>query len=71
MARYRFITAVSLAALEQDLNRAAADDASLDLVQVLHVPGTGFVAVVEVDEDEDEGDDAGTDGRDAGQAART
>ena len=69
MARYRFITAVSLAALQQDLNRAAADDASLDLVQVLHVPGTGFVAVVEVDEDE--GDDAGTDGRDAGQAART
>lgn len=71
MARYRFITAVSLAALEQDLNRAAADDPSLDLVQVLHVPATGFVAVVEVDEDdEDDSDAARTDGRGAAQATR-
>ena len=45
--RYQFVVSVSLAALEEDLNRAVGDDPSIALVQVFYAAGTGFIAVLE------------------------
>ena len=47
MRRYQFVVGVSLAALEEDLERTAGDDVSIALVQVFYAVGTGFVAVLE------------------------
>ncbi len=46
MPRYRFVVAASLAALEQELNRLVGEEPDLEFIQLLHAPGTGFIAVV-------------------------
>jgi hypothetical protein len=51
--RYRFVTGVSLAALELELNRQAEHNAHMELKQVLHAPGAGFVAILEREDDAD------------------
>jgi hypothetical protein len=45
--RYRFIVGVSLAALDDELDRVAGEDEEVALAQVFYAPGTGFVAVLE------------------------
>ncbi len=45
--RYRFIVAVSLSALEEEVNRVAEAEPCLKLNQVLYVMGSGYVAVME------------------------
>lgn len=45
--KYRFVVGVSLAALEQDLNRMVEDESVFELRQVLYAQGTGFIAVIE------------------------
>jgi hypothetical protein len=47
MRKYQFVVGVSLPALEEALNRIAEGEHSVSLNQVLHAPGTGFVAVLE------------------------
>lgn len=47
LRRYRFIVGVTLAALEDDVNRVVHDDPRLCLFQVFYATGTGFVGVLE------------------------
>jgi hypothetical protein len=47
MRRYQFVVGVSLAALDEELDRTAGDDPSIALAQVFYAAGTGFVAVLE------------------------
>lgn len=42
--RFRVIVGISVASIEEELNRV---DAELDLRQLVYAPGTGFVAVLE------------------------
>lgn len=49
MTQYQFVTGISLAALQDEVNRIASEEPGLTLNQVLHVPGAGFVAVIERD----------------------
>ena len=55
MRQYQFVTRISLALLQDEVNRLAADDPDLMLNQVLLVPAHGFVAVLarEVDRPSD------------------
>jgi len=47
MAKYQFIVGVSLAALEEQVNRIVSEEPKIKLNQVFYAQGTGFVAVVE------------------------
>lgn len=47
MSRYKFIVGVTLAALEEELNRIVAKDPRTKLIQVFYAQGAGYVAVVE------------------------
>jgi hypothetical protein len=51
MRQYQFVTGISLALLQDEVNRLAADHPDLTLNQVLHVPAHGFVAVLARDVD--------------------
>ena len=48
MSKYQFIVGVSLVDLETQLNNKASAEPDLNFKQMLFVPGTGFVAVVEL-----------------------
>jgi hypothetical protein len=47
MTKYQFIVGVSLAALEEQVNRIVRDEPEIKLNQVFYAQGTGFVAVLE------------------------
>jgi hypothetical protein len=47
MRKYQFVVGVSLAALEEEVNRLVSEEPGLRLIQVLQVMGSGLVAVVE------------------------
>jgi hypothetical protein len=47
MRQYQFVTGISLALLQDEVNRLAADHPDLTLNQVLLVPAHGFVAVLQ------------------------
>jgi hypothetical protein len=49
MGRYQFVVGVSLAALEEEVNRLVQDDPGLKLIQVLYAVGSGFTAIIERD----------------------
>jgi hypothetical protein len=47
MRKYQFVVGVSLAALEEEVNRLVNDEPALRLIQVLYAVGSGFVAIME------------------------
>jgi hypothetical protein len=60
LQKYLFVVGVSLASLEEELNRAAEQEEDLELKQVFYAQGSGFVAILErqsevESESEDEG----------------
>jgi hypothetical protein len=53
MRQYQFVTGISLVLLETEINRMAAEEPLMRLKQILHVQGSGFVAVLERKLDDD------------------
>jgi len=47
MRRYQFVVGMTLAALEEEVNRIVNNEPSTKLIQVFYAQGTGFVGVVE------------------------
>jgi len=47
MRQYQFVIGISLALLQDEVNRLAAESPELTLNQILHVPGQGFVGIIE------------------------